>query len=272
MVGRTTRLVCILLTGAGFGSPAFAEHSWGEYHWARTSTSFDLTIVNSTTSDWGIYVTEATADWSQSSALNMVEDPDGATSKKVRRRCKAPNGQVRICNLAYGQNGWVGLAGISVDTDGHIVRGYTKLNDSYFKWDFYNTPDWKQSVTCQELGHDVGLNHQDQDFNNTSLLTCMDYQNPPWPDPNGHDFEQLDSIYAHIDTDDTYSGGGSSGGDSGDTCNAPPGKGCNKSGVGNNGDIGWGISIGRRGQEETFIRVDPDGTRHITHVIWAIGH
>ena len=56
-------------------------------------------------------------------------------------------------------------------------------------------------------------------------------------------------------------------------CNAPPGKGCNK-GVtrGQNGNVGWGMSLGRRGQSETFMRTDPDGTRHIIHVTWAIGH
>jgi hypothetical protein len=260
-------LAALLLTPA----TVLADNAWGNYHWARTTMSFDLTIVNSTTSDWDIYVTEATADWSQSSVLNMVEDPDGATSKKVRRQCKAPDGQVRICNLAYGQTGWLGIAGISIDANGHIVRGYTKLNDTYFSWDYYNNPAWKQSVTCQEIGHDVGLHHQDEDFNNTSLETCMDYQDPPWPDPNAHDLDQLDSIYGHADSYDSYSSGGSvEGGDSGGGCNAPPGKGCNKSGIGeNNGDIGWGMSLGRRGQSETFLRIDPDGTRHVTHVIWV---
>ncbi len=32
------------------------------------------------------------------------------------------------------------------------------------------------------------------------------------------------------------------------------------------------MSLGRRGQVETFIRIDSDGIRHITHVIWAIGY
>jgi hypothetical protein len=31
------------------------------------------------------------------------------------------------------------------------------------------------------------------------------------------------------------------------------------------------MSLGRRGNAETFIRIDPDGTRHVTHVTWAIG-
>jgi len=138
--------------------------------------------------------------------------------------------------------------------------------------DFYNNFSWKQSVTCQELGHEVGLDHQDVDFYNTSLFTCMDYQVDPYPSPNPHDYEQLETIYAH-DNDgyDSYSsGGGGGGGDDG--CNAPPGKGCNKSGVGNNGDSGFGMSLGRRGQVETFIRIGPDGTRIVTFVTWAIGY
>ena len=63
------------------------------------------------------------------------------------------------------------------------------------------------------------------------------------------------------------------GGDGGGVCNAPPGKGCNKAGIGSqNAATGWGISLGRHGQQETFMRIDPDGTRHIVHVTWAIGH
>lgn len=259
---------------------AMADHSWGNYHWARTTSSFDLTIINSTTTDWDPYVAQAVTDWSDSSKFNMIEDPSGKTSKGVLRKCNGGDGTVRICNLAYGQNGWLGVAGISIDTNGHITTGYTKLNDTYFSWDYYNTPDWKQSVTCQELGHNVGLGHQDEDFDNQSLFSCMDYQDPPYAYPNAHDYEQLDTIYNHTDSYDSYaaSGGGEDdggddgggGGGGGNGCNAPPGKGCNK--VGANGDVGWGASLGRRGNAETFIRIDRDGTMHLTHVTWAIGY
>ena len=167
----------------------------------------------------------------QTGLLTMVEDTSGSTNSRVQRQCKAPEGMVRICNLAYGQNGWLGIAGISIDTNGHIIKGYTKLNDSYFSWDKYNTPEWKQSVTCQELGHNIGLGHQDENFNNASLLSCMDYQDPPFEYPNAHDYQQLEDIYRHLDTYNSYTGapeGGGSGGDGGSDCNAPPGKGCNK--------------------------------------------
>ena len=256
-------------------SPALAEHAWGPYHWARTTTSFDLIVVNSTTSDWDAYVTRAAADWSEASPLNLVEDPNGASSRTERRQCLAPAGLVRICNLAYGWTGWLGVAGISVDVDGHISAGYTKLNDTYFATSHYDTPAWKQSVTCQELGHNVGLAHQDEDFGNGSLFSCMDYQDPPYEYPNDHDYAQLDAIYSHLDGYDSYAAGGADGGGGepgeGSGCNSPPGKGCNKARVGDNREAGWGMSLGRRGQSETFLRIDRDGTRHITHVLWVAG-
>ncbi|MDH3336730.1 MAG: hypothetical protein OER22_02855 [Gammaproteobacteria bacterium] len=269
------KLTIVVLVALLISAASYANHSWSTYHWARTTTSFNLTIINSTTSDWDVYVGQAVSDWSGSQSLNMIEDPiSDDTSNKTRRRCNGPAGQVRICNLAYGQTGWLGIAGISIDTNGHITTGYTKLNDTYFSQFYYDTPEWKQSVTCQELGHNVGLGHQDEDFNNTSLLSCMDYQDPPFEYPNAHDIEQLDTIYGHTDMYDSYvTDDGAGGGGGGGGCNAPPGKGCNKGETpGHNGDIGWGISLGRRGQSETFMRIDPDGIRHIVHVTWAIGY
>jgi hypothetical protein len=259
-------LGCLLLASA-----TQADHSWGNYHWARTSNPFTLEIINSTTGDWDNYVNVAVSDWNNSAVINFNQT-EGSTSSKDRRQCRGGAGTVRICNLAYGNNGWLGIAGISLDSQGHITTGYTKLNDTYFSpGSYYDTAAWRQSVTCQEIGHDLGLDHQDEDFNNASLKSCMDYQDPPWPNPNAHDYAQLGSVYAHLDSYNSYAGGGSGGGGGGG-CNAPPGKGCNKAGPGNNGAIGWGMSIGRRGQKETFMRIDPNGTRHVTFVTWAIGH
>ncbi len=68
---------------------ANADHSWADYHWARTTSSFDLTIINSTTSDWDQYVSQAVGDWSDSSKLNMIEDANGSTSKKHGDGAKA---------------------------------------------------------------------------------------------------------------------------------------------------------------------------------------
>jgi hypothetical protein len=211
---QTVRIAGLATAGVAVftvGAVLVADHSWGKYHWARTTSSFNLTIVNSTTSTWDPYVSRAIGDWSVRGVLKMDEDFTGSTDDGDRRQCRGPAGAVRICNLAYGFNGWLGIAGISVDSRGHIVSGYTKLNDSYFNTSTYNRTDWKQSVTCQELGHNIGLDHQDEDFDNGSLDSCMDYQDPPTEFPNAHDYEQLETIYGHLDSYNSYSGGSASG-------------------------------------------------------------
>jgi len=233
-------------------------HSWGNYHWARTADNFPLPVINSLTSDWVSYYNKAVGDWSQSHRLDMVSEA-GDTSSRTRRSCSAPTGKVRVCNLAYGNTGWLGVAGISIDSNNHITRGYTKLNDTYFTTSYYNNDLWKQAVTCQEIGHDVGLAHQDENFNNTPLYSCMDYQDPPFPDPNAHDYDELDIIYGHLDSYNSY---GSGGGGGGGTCH---GRRC-RSG---NAVEGWGDSLGREGNHETFARHNHDGTIEITEVTWA---
>jgi hypothetical protein len=262
----------VALVTVGAVSTALADHSWGDYHWARESNPFTLTIINSTTSAWDSYVNTAIGpftgdDWADSSVLNMVQT-NGDESSKTRRSCKGGSGTIRICNLAYGKNGWLGIAGISIDANGHITTGYTKLNDSYFSSGYYATAVWKQSVTCQELGHNLGLDHQDENFSSNDMNSCMDYQDPPYKWPNAHDYQQLETIYnSHTDAVNSYATAGAS---SPSTCSAPADKGCNAAGA--NNDVGWGASLGRRGNAETFIRIDPDGTMHLTHVTWAIGY
>jgi hypothetical protein len=269
---RHVRIFCVgVLATSVLGASLSADHSWNDYHWARTTSSFALTVVNSTTTEWDQYVAGAASDWSTSTKLDMTQNLNGSTADLDRRHCSAITGQVHICNFAYGYNQWLGIAGISIDTDGHIFTGYVKLNDSYFSSSFYDTYDWRRSVVCQELGHTIGLDHQDEDFYNDPLYTCMDYQDPPFPNPNQHDYDELEAIYAHTDSFNSYvtSGGGGGGGGS---CKAPPGKGCNKAGVPQGEVPGeWGISLGRRGQLERFLRIDADGTRHLTFVTWAQG-
>ena len=93
---------------------------------------------------------------------------------------------------------------------------------------------------------------------------------PPHPFADDHDFAQLELVYGHADSYDSYAAGAGGGG--GGSCNAPPGKGCNKAGGrANHGDAGWGMSLGRRGRHEGFLKIDADGTRHLTFVHWIEG-
>lgn len=184
--------------------PAQASHSWGTYHWARTANPFSLKLGDSVSAQWDAYLSEASSDWTASSVLNTTIVAGSAGNL---RRCAPPKGRIEVCNTTYGNNGWLGIAGITV-SGGHITSAYVKLNDTYFNSGAYNTPGWRRMVMCQEIGHAFGLDHQDEAFDNANLGTCMDYTDNPLgpPDnqhPNQHDYDQLETIYAHLDASTT---------------------------------------------------------------------
>ena len=249
---------------------ASANHAWGNYHWARQSNPLPLSIGDNVSSTWDSSLAVANTDWNQSGVLDNSLDA-GRTNP---RKCSPDSGPVEICNAKYGFNGWLGIAGIWISGD-HITRGYVKVNDSYFNAGTYNTSEWRQMVMCQEIGHIFGLGHQDEDFYNENLNTCMDYTSSPGSNqhPDQHDYDQLDSIYAHTDSFDSYVGAPVGGDDDG-------GKGNN--GKGNNGKSGkggapgfviseWGkaISTDGKGRPDLFELDLGNGNKVFTHVFWA---
>lgn len=184
--------------------PAQADHSWGNYHWARKANPFTLKLGDNVTSAWDAYLSEASSDWSKSTVLDTTIVAGGVTNVK---RCPITAGRVEICNASYGFNGWLGVAGISV-SGGHITGSYVKMNDSYFNSSTYNKPEWRRFVMCQEIGHAFGLDHTDETFDNANQGTCMDYTNNPLgppsnEHPNAHDYDQLQTIYTHLDSSTT---------------------------------------------------------------------
>jgi len=89
-----------------------------------------------------------------------------------------------VCNARYGNNGWLGLAQIWINGS-HITQAITKLNDTYFNTATYNKPEWRNLVMCQEVGYTFGLDHQDENFDNPNLGSCMDYTSDPSGDIRG---------------------------------------------------------------------------------------
>lgn len=208
--------------GAGL---AHATHSWNGYHWASTSYPMPLVVNDSVTNAWQFEFDTAISEWNQSTKLNMSILQSGE-SNKTRKRCPMVSGQIRVCNADHGFNGWLGLATIGLDNQGHIDQGTAEMNDSYSS--YWDDPNEKRHVMCQEIGHTFGLAHTSED--GSSQNTCMDYSNSPTSiSPNAHDYEELDLIYNHTESYNSYASGG--GGGSGGGCNAPPGKGCNKFGA-----------------------------------------
>jgi hypothetical protein len=112
---------------------------------------------------------------------------------------------------------------------------------------------------CQEIGHTFGLDHQDTNFNNANLGTCMDYTNnpsgPPSNEhPNQHDYDELVIIYTHLDSFNTTSVGGTAG----------------SAAVGNDRSS-WGrlVSGSASRGTGTYVRDLGRGEAIVTFVIWA---
>src|SRR4030042_1941369 len=189
--------IAIFFISLFFAQSVNASHSWGGYHWARTANPFNLNLGDNVTSAWDKYLSTTSADWSTSSVLNTAI----VSGRAFTKTCRATSGRVEVCNAKYGKNGWLGVASIWI-SGVHITQGVVKVNDTYFNSSYYNTPAWRNLVMCQEGGHTLGLDHQDEDFNNPSLGTCMDYSSDPTPNqhPNLHDYEELEIIYAHLDS------------------------------------------------------------------------
>lgn len=89
-----------------------------------------MQVIDSNTGDWDDELDLALSQWSQSSKLDMVITSSD-DSKRARRQCRAVTGKVRSCNNSYGNNGWLGLASINLDSNGHISQGTSKMNDTY---------------------------------------------------------------------------------------------------------------------------------------------
>jgi hypothetical protein len=258
--------IALVAVGALVAVPALvlATHSWGGYHWARTSNPFNLKTVDSVTSAWDSYLDTSIVDWSKSTVLNLVEEA-GQSTNNVTKKCSAPTGKVRVCNNTYGNNGWLGIAGISITGGTHITKGYVKLNDTYYNTSTYNTPAWRNLVMCQEIGHTLGLDHQDENFNNANLGTCMDYTSNPESNqhPNAHDYQMLEQIYQHLDNSTTVSAA------------STPGKG-NGFGVVDQLDqdhpAAWGrlVSRSKSGGTEIYELDLGGGKKQVTFVVWTL--
>lgn len=243
-------LVAFVLLG-GF-SFAFASHSWNGYHWARTQNPFTLKLGDNVSTVWDAYLATSSTDWSASSVL----DTTVVAGKTNPRVCRAVSGRVEVCNASYGNNGWLGIAQISI-LNSHILLGTVKLNDTYFNTAGYNTPEWRNAVMCQEIGHTLGLSHVDEDFGNVPLGTCMDYSADPTLNqhPNQHDYDMLSAIYAHLDSSTTIKAG---------TASATATE-------GGEAPSEWGRAVAQdaQGRNSLYEGTLADGKKLVTFVIWA---
>ena len=267
---RFVLMLVLVFALTAFPASVSANHAWGNYHWARTANPFTINVIDSVTSDWDDNLNTAISDWNASAVLNVVKEA-GSDAQNTRKRCRPVSGKVRACNANYGFNGWLGLAQIWITGGVHITQGTTKMNDSYLSSGYTETN--KQHVVCQEIGHDWGLDHQDEsgaDFN-----TCMDYDDALGnPHPNAGDYDQLLCIYdpakngvtltsgnhtctgtGHLDSFNSY------------TSSSPMPAGFANADV--HAQENWGEKVSDNGKSALFVRDFGNGNQIFTFVFWA---
>jgi hypothetical protein len=121
---------------------------------------------------------------------------------------------------------------------------------------------------CQEVAHTFGLDHQST--NGTSQNSCMDYFSNTGANatstlstkPNAHDFDELNTIYAHLDSTTTVASVIAQ---------------AATHGVGSAADVTeeahtWGhlISQSANGRSSTYEVHHANGTKTVTHVYWTL--
>jgi hypothetical protein len=249
-------MLVLVFALAAFPASVSANHSWGGYHWARTANPFTLKVGDNVSSVWDGHLNVAISDWSQSTVLDLTKVTGGARPKN----CRPTSGRIEVCNARYGNTGWLGIAQIWITGGVHITQGTAKMNDTYFETPTYNTSAWRQLVICQEIAHDFGLDHQDENFSNPNLGTCMDYTNNPGTNqhPNAHDYEELQIIYAHLDSFNSYSSPAAA---------MPPGF----ANANVHAQENWGQKVHESadGRSAVYVRDFGKGFKIITHVLWA---
>ncbi|MBF8290495.1 MAG: hypothetical protein HW391_1463 [Chloroflexi bacterium] len=257
---RATRRTILLSLGLGLvliaPTAVSATHSWGPpYHWARTANPFTLKLGDNLSSTWDPILVTSRNDWNVSTVLETAI-VDGSSSRP--KQCRAKAGTIQVCNATYGNNGWLGVASISITGGTHITQATVKVNDTYFNNPPYDTTPWRNMVMCQEVGHAFGLDHQDVTFGNANLGSCMDYTNDPSTNqhPNQHDYDWLEVIYGHTDSTTTIAAAPAA---------APA------AAAGGTADSSWGdlVAVTNGGHGATFVLDLGYGLRTVTYVLWA---
>ena len=225
--------------------PASANHSWNNYHWARTANPFALALGDNVAPQWDSYLSTAASNWSRADPLDTVVAPGQAKAKN----CRPPSGRVEVCNATYGYTTWIGMATIWLTQGSHITQGSVKLNDTYFALAQYNSPQERHHTMCQEIGHVLGLDHTSEDGSDQN--TCMDYSDEPVSNniaPNAHDYQQLAAIYAHTDSFTTVGTATQAA-----SQHAAP----------------YRVERADGARETTITEYFWDGSRRVTHILWA---
>ncbi len=196
-----------ILTGTIIPVSALAllPQSWNGYKWSRTGP-LKIRVGDNVSSVWDPYLTSAISNWNRAAIIDF-QRAKGLSSPSS---CAPSFGTVQACSASYGATGWLGYANVWVSS-GFIVQATVRLNDYYFSQTRYNTSSWRSLVSCQEIGHTLGLAHNNTINSDLNKGSCLDYTNDPSgtkgtngtlanAKPSASDLYNLNNIYARLDS------------------------------------------------------------------------
>ena len=120
---RSSKFVAmaVLLFVGVFATIAYASHSWGGYHWARTASPFTLKLGDNVSAVWDGHLATASGDWTESLVLDTT-----IVAGQSKGNCRPTKGRVEVCDKAYGYNGWLGIASIWI-SGSHMTQRTVKV-------------------------------------------------------------------------------------------------------------------------------------------------
>lgn len=162
--------------------PCTAQHSWENYHLPHHALEPVIRNESSFAVDLAVW--------------NELDTP-------LTLRSVGVGYEIQIQDGGDANSSWLGLATVRVDNEDHIHSPRVQMNA--IKLAGYSATV-AAHVACQELGHELGLDHQrlvdDSCMDDcqgrdsrTAWLACL--ENPRAVGPNAHDAQQLRQIYAH---------------------------------------------------------------------------
>ena len=149
--------------------------SWNGYTWARTG-NLSIQLVNNTSAKWTPYLNSAANAWSAAANIDYRVVAGPAIDATA---CSPSYGVIEVCSADYGKTGLIGMTNVYT-SGGHVVMGTVRWNDYYANTSAsYASDAWYANTSCHELGHALGLNHQDSVKTNVNSGSCLDSTSDP---------------------------------------------------------------------------------------------